>query len=664
MKKKHVALWIWGMALIGSLWFTACPTDSDDSQGTTYSVTTVADPGNGGTFSVSPQSGPADTVVTVTITSNPDFYLDEVWVDNGSKGKTNPVTFTLIDHDVTVKAVFKDLPANNYKVILKQPEGGTISFSISGAGGKEYGPKDSTVTLSNQADSGYVFKEYTAMDADGGPITITGNTFTLPAKHVTLSGVFEKLADKSETELLTAGKNALKAGEISVAINAYEAAYAKNNDNAEALVYSTLGKLASIAWSKEAGDFFKNHLGLTYYPNTLDALIDPESWFTYYPDGDGTVGQPPLNTPEWVKDKTPYTKSLVSSGSEQVASSATWSILLMANLIDKNATGLNPALDAFIKGVFENPNFTEAEKRTASLKAKDPVLLDGDIADRFGLSGFFGKDQVYVGWAELELLLSALKLVKATLLYVDSYNWTYDINFVKDLPWDETILEDEQIDAIAGKLNQILPFRTSFMTARSGSYIEDSRKTYIEAIQGIIGVYDYYIGDTSKLPNGFKNTLKEYESYKDEVAKAKDAIDKKESYTVPKELGNITINFGKFFTPGQLALDQLIETDNSKSPVFYSSVSSPPKKITTFDELGDVGVGFKIITTPIADIIGKELTDNLLQGSGLIDTDGYLFLDPVSGKIAWAVYHWDEDISAQVKKWLSDEAALSVAKLP
>ena len=241
------------------------------------------------------------------------------------------------------------------------------------------------------------------------------------------------------------------------------------------------------------------------------------------------MGQPPLNTLEWVKDKTPYTKSLVSSGSEQVASSATWSILLMANLIDKNAAGLNPALDAFINGVFNNPNFTEAEKRTASLKAKEPVLLDADIAVGLGLSGFFGDEQVYVGWAELELLLSALKLVKATLLYVDSYNWTYDIGFVKDLPWDETILEDEQIDAIAGKLNQILPFRTSFMTARSGSYLEDSRKTYVEAIEGLIGVYDHYIGGTSKLPNGFKNTLKEYESYRDEVAKAKDAIDQKKS---------------------------------------------------------------------------------------------------------------------------------------
>lgn len=673
MKKKHVTLRIWGMILIGSLWFTACPTDSEESQETTYRVITEAEPPNGGTVSVSPESGPSGTKVTVTITSAGNYYLDDVLVDGQSRGKTNPLTLTLTDKDITVKAVFKDLPANNYKVILKQPEGGTISFSISGAGGKEYGPKDSTVTLSNQADSGYVFKEYTATDADGGPITITNSTFTLPAKHVTLSGVFEKLADKSESELLTAGKNALKSGEISVAINAYEAAYAKNNDNAEALVYSTLGKLASIAWSKEAGDFFKNHLGLTYYPNTLDALIDPESWFTYYPDGDGTVGQPPLNTPEWVKDKTPYTESLVSSGSEQVASSATWSILLMANLIDKNATGLNPALDNVIKAVFENPNFTEAEKRTASLKEKEPVLLDADIAARFGLSEFFGKEQVYVGWAELELLLNALKLVKATLLYVDSYNWTYDINFVKDLPWDENILKPEQIDTIAGNLNQILPLRTSFMTARGGSYIEDSRKAYVEALTGLISVYDYYIGENSKLPAGYKATLEEYKSYKDEVVKAKDAIDKKASYTVEDipGLGKLTINFDKFFSPGQLALDKLIEikdSDNGKSPVFYSSASSPPTEITTFDALGDAGIGFKIKTDPIAAIIGQDLADALLQGSGLINKDGYLFLDPMSGMIAWAVYHWDDDISKQVKDFLSDfdtgSPVSSVAKLP
>jgi hypothetical protein len=252
---------------------------------------------------------------------------------------------------------------------------------------------------------------------------------------------------------------------------------------------------------------------------------------------------------------------------------------------------------------------------------------------------------------------------------VDSYNWTYDIGFVKDLPWDESILEEKQIDTIAAKLNQNLPFRTSFMTARGGTYLEDSRKNYVAALTGIIGVYDYYIGGASKLPAGVKNALQEYKSYRTEVEKAKDAIDKEESYIGHiEELGDLTINFAKFFNPGQLALDNFIETEgsgNTKSPVFYSSDSTPPRKISSFNNLGDANIGFKIKTTPIADILGPDFANGLLQGSGLVDKDGYLFLDPTSGMIAWAVYHWDAESSKRVKDILSEMGPVTtVAKLP
>ncbi|MDR2632378.1 MAG: hypothetical protein LBC51_01975 [Treponema sp.] len=654
MKKNHVSLWIGAVALIGSLWFMGCPTSSEDPKETTYSVITVPD--DRGELTASPKSGPSGTEVIVSIKSKDAYYLDEVFVDGESKNRDNPVKVTLIDKDITVKAVFLPLPEDNYKVLLEQPKGGTgtISFSIADADGKEYGTVGKTVTLSNKAAEGYVFKNYIV---DGA--ATTNSTFPLPARNVTVSGVFEKLADKSLNDLLTVGKNALKDGNVSVALNAFESAYAKDSNNPEALVYSSLGKLASIAWSTEVGNLFKDRLGLKYYPNTLDALINPESWFTYYPDQEGTGGsqQPPLNTPEWLTGKEPYTDSLVTHNGEQVASSASWPLILIANLIDKNSTGLNPALDGLINAVFDNPNFKEAEKRTASLKQKEPVKLDADIAGILGLSDFFGGNDVYVGWAELELLLNALKLVKATLLYVDSYNWTYDIGFVKDLPWDESILEGEQIDAIAGNLNKVLPLRTGFMSGRGGSYLEDSRNAYVEAINGIISVYDYYISGASKLPTGFKDTLNDYKSYRDEAVKAKNAIDKKESVKLTITGGTFTIDFGKFFTSGQLALDKFIETegsDTNKSPVFYGFTGNTATKITSFDdfEKNYESIGFKISATPLGDIIGEALAKDVLQGSGLIDEQGYLRFDPLSGTIAWAVYHWDDTISEKIKELL------------
>jgi hypothetical protein len=359
--------------------------------------------------------------------------------------------------------------------------------------------------------------------------------------------------------------------------------------------------------------------------------------------------QPPLSVPGWITDKDPYKDSLVTIDGKSVAGRSTWDIMLIANLIDKNATGLNGALDDAINAVFNNPNFTEAVARTAKLNGKDPVKLDAVIVNAFGLSQFWGDDDVYIGWAELELLLSALKLVKGTLLYVDSYRWDYDISFVKDLPWNASI--QDKIDDIAGNLNKVLPFRTGFMTDRGGNYLEDSRKAYVEALTSIVGVYDYYIGNDSKLPSGYKDVLKEYQNYKDEVVKAKNAIDAKGSFTVPDI--SITINFGKFFTGGQLALDKLIKTEGSgtaKSPVFYGRQgNNTPEKITSLNDIKKKydAIGFKVTTDSIGEIVGTDLAKYLLAASGFADTDGYVFFDSMYGEIAWAAYHW----SAEVKEY-------------
>jgi hypothetical protein len=356
---------------------------------------------------------------------------------------------------------------------------------------------------------------------------------------------------------------------------------------------------------------------------------------------------------------------MVAIDGKDVASSATWSIVLIANLIDKNTTGLNDALDDVINAVFNNPNYKEAETRAAKLKNETTsITLDRDIVQGLGLSQFFGDgDAVYVGWAELELLLSALKLVKATLLYVDSYNWTYDIGFVKDLPWDESVLD--QIDTIAGNRNKVLPLRTTFMTARSGSYLEDSRKAYIEALTSIITVYDYYTGDNSQLPSGIKAELKKFEDYKDEVVKAKDAIDQKKTFTVTVDGQTLTVNFDKFFTAGQLALENLIETEGSgttKSPVFYgfNEGSSKSVKISTLDDFEKEeyqSFGFNVKTEAIEEIIGGEFADSLLESGVSLPV-----LDPMTAQIAWAVYHWDEGGEDFITELFGAESK-SVAKL-
>jgi hypothetical protein len=583
-----------------------------------------------------------------------DSYLDEVLLDGVTKGSPNPYVFTLLDKDVVVTAVFKPLPADNYKVILRQPaEGGTVSFTIAGAEGKEYGPAGSTVTLSNTPASGYIFKAY-MVDGVTGLDAAEQVSFQLPSGNVIVSGIFEKLADKTAGDLITAGKDALIRGDFAVAVNAYEAAYAKAPDNAEALVFSSLGKLASVAWSKETGDLFKNRLGLKYYPNTLDALLDIESWFEYYPAADPESGDagimPPLTVPGWLTDKKPYQESLVTIDGKTVASSVTWSLILAANFLEYNAAGLNGILDDVIDKVFNNPNIAEAAQRTAALKGELPVELDAALVRAFGLEKYLGdNEKVYVGWAELELLLSSLNLVKASLLYVDSYKWDYDISFVKNLPWDESVLK--QLEAIiTDNRNKVLPFRTGFMTGRGGSYIENSRRTYVEALTSSIAVYDYYAENAALLPEALREMLQEYAPYKAEVEGIKNAINGKGKYTLELDDKSIPIDFGKLFTSGQFALDRLIENEgsgNTKSPVFYGwdGTAPEPAKITKaadFENPAFNTIGFKIITGPVDEVFGAGFGRMLLEESEFADLGGFVFFNPAQARMAWAVYHWDE----------------------
>ena len=73
-----------------------------------------------------------------------------------------------------------------YKVNLVQPQtGGKIGATPTSAKAGE------TITLSETADSGYKFVEY-VVTANGQPVTVTGNTFTMPASDVTVTATFEK----------------------------------------------------------------------------------------------------------------------------------------------------------------------------------------------------------------------------------------------------------------------------------------------------------------------------------------------------------------------------------------------------------------------------------------------------------------------------------------
>ena len=155
---------------------------------TTYTVT-VAAAVDGGTISASPLEAEEGDIITLTETPDAGWQFVE-WIvkdaDNNDVTVTND-QFTMPASNVTVNATFELIP-----VILKYAitvdnaiEGGSVSAD------KEEAAEGETVTLTATPDANYVFGAWNVKDADNADVTVTNNQFTMPAKAVTVSAVFQ-----------------------------------------------------------------------------------------------------------------------------------------------------------------------------------------------------------------------------------------------------------------------------------------------------------------------------------------------------------------------------------------------------------------------------------------------------------------------------------------
>ena len=151
-----------------------------------YTVTVLND-GNG-TASASPASAPVGTTVTLTATANSGYVFKEWQVISGGVTITDN-QFVMPAGNVTVKAVFE---AAKYNVYAMTDGGGTVTASPS------YAAPGTEITLTATPGTGYHFQEWQVIS---GGVTITGNQFIMPARNVTVKGVFE--SDTSATYTLT-----------------------------------------------------------------------------------------------------------------------------------------------------------------------------------------------------------------------------------------------------------------------------------------------------------------------------------------------------------------------------------------------------------------------------------------------------------------------------
>ena len=135
-----------------------------------------------GAIEASPTSAVEGTIINLTITPATGYAIGEVYYMNGTeKVVIEGTSFVMPDFDVEINATFT---AIDYTITVTQGENGTI------AADKTTAHVGDVVTLTNNPNDDCVFVSYTVTDAQGNPVTVENNQFTMPASNVTVTATF------------------------------------------------------------------------------------------------------------------------------------------------------------------------------------------------------------------------------------------------------------------------------------------------------------------------------------------------------------------------------------------------------------------------------------------------------------------------------------------
>jgi len=460
-----------------------------------------------------------------------------------------------------------------------------------------------------------------------------GGGGTTPDVNVNVSG-----CGNSVDGILQCAVNELKKERWDEAVAYYNAAYDKDNNNTKAIIYSTLANLAKISTDPKMASLMKEHFGFTTYPNRLNALLS-DSWMKEYEN----EKLPAIKTPAWVQGKgSMYNNALLSNNA---MSFENWAISLIANVLDKNSNGFNTLLDDVIEGVF-GPSYNLAVERLRKLenKKEDRIKLDPYFIDQLDLREFFDEHDP-VGWAEVNTILSATLLVKASLEWVQSYNLSTDLNWLK-FAWTENT--DDVLNRFKSVPVSSLPFKNNFFKERSGK-IENSKADYIKAIKGFQSSYTSIIG-SDVYPTKVKDS---YSTINGGFEALINAIGSDGKFYIPEDPTKgtwpttkrndvkATVDLGKFFAPGYFSLEKIFKTNNG-NPVFYAK-----NEVLCADYWRECEPDYKILT--------KSNYDNLMRDGRLAlainmgpfnaifdeedDSESFEYLDiGFDGKVAKALF--------------------------
>jgi chitodextrinase len=428
--------------------------------------------------------------------------------------------------------------------------------------------------------------------------------------------------DQTAADLIRMGSERLVAQSYDSAVQFYESAYEKDGNDPGAIVYSSIAKLASIAKDQKVQDLMKNRFGLSSYPGTIDALVSGS----------------------WLEDDEDFAGgSLTGDGFSNVA---TMQLLLFTKLLDKNANGLNDLLDQTLDAVF-GANFDEAAARVAKLNYDQSASLDEAIVNEFGLTEFFGGD-IAITKVEMDLLIASIRLVKATLEWINAYDWNTDLNFLKDWDGDESSL-GSLLDNIG---ENSLPLKNNFLKDRGNGQMAASKADFIEAIDGAINAYDH-IDNEGLIPPSVKDEIKSRQWIKSGLTALKTALDNGGIFWMPDGMpegngwnyseanGFIGVNLGHLFTSDYLSIDKIIENTDG-IPVMYGvprGGEDPAVKISSKEAMANYDAfSFKFKTGPLYGAAGVIVKIDGMEDQVPAEYVARLFSAAIAEAI-WDAYH-------------------------
>ena len=173
---------------------------------TTYTIT-VPDSFENGSVTTDKTSATAGTTITLTVTPDSGYELDELTVTSESSSNTITLTnnngtysFEMPEGNVTIGATFKEI---TYSINIGTFTGGSVTAYVDGSS-VTGAAKDVTVTLTVTTDDKYQLKSITVTDASGSTVSFedTSTTegtyaFIMPASNVTVTAVFEEIKTTS-----------------------------------------------------------------------------------------------------------------------------------------------------------------------------------------------------------------------------------------------------------------------------------------------------------------------------------------------------------------------------------------------------------------------------------------------------------------------------------